>query len=199
MDYNEVERGVLNQLGRESFRHVNKDDIIKFAVMMPDLPPEHALKVLEQFPDFARLVSEAVDSIEKTHQSSLENNQHSQDQFHEACKELRAILKGELGRSDITSEERKHVLDLLMEVLRMESAKDSENKRFIDSMYGKVVLGVSLGVLTAFAFVGGKGAFEGAAKAASDRGIRSFTKSAKALAKGTAKATIDGAGKAIPK
>ncbi|MBU3689643.1 MAG: hypothetical protein B7C54_00200 [Acidimicrobiales bacterium mtb01] len=49
MDYNEAEREVLNHLGCESFSRVKKDDIIKVAAMMPELPPEHALRIIEQF------------------------------------------------------------------------------------------------------------------------------------------------------
>lgn len=174
MEYNEVERKVLNHLGRESFNHVRKDDIIKYAAMMPDLPPE-----------FTRFALEALDAIENAHQSSLEQNKHSQDRFHEACKEVRAILKGQLDRDDLGPEERRHILDLLMQILNLESAKDSENKQFLDSLFAKRALSVAGIVALGLVFVGGRAALESAAKAAADGGL-------KALAKGGAKAAIDG-------
>lgn len=142
VDYSEVEREVLKRLGRESFNHVKKDDIIQFAAMMPDLPPEHALKIIEQFPEFTRFASDALDTIENAHQSSLDHNKQSQEHFHEACREVRGVLRGELDRDDLSPEERRHVLDLLMQILNLESAKDSENKQFIESLNTKVGLSV---------------------------------------------------------
>ncbi|TEX48693.1 MAG: hypothetical protein B7C54_00205 [Acidimicrobiales bacterium mtb01] len=51
-----------------------------------------------------------------------------------------------------------------MQILSMESAKDSENKPFSDSRYAKVGLTVGGLVVGVLAFVGGKAAIEGAAK-----------------------------------
>jgi hypothetical protein len=160
VEYNELERKVLSQLGRESFNQVKKDDIIKFAAMMPDLPTEHVLKILEQFPEFTRFASEALDTIERAHQSALEHNKHSQDHFHEACKEVRAVLRGELDRDCLSPEERRHVLDLLTQILNLESAKDSENKQFISSLIQKVGITVGTVVLASLVFVGARAALE---------------------------------------
>ena len=192
VEYNEVERKVLKRLGRESFNHVTKDDIIKFGAMMPDLPPEQALKIIEQFPEFTRFASEALDNIENAHQSSLDHNKQSQEHFHEACQEVRAVLKGELDRDNLSPEERRHVLDLLMQILNLESAKDSENKQFIESLFTKVGLTVGGVVLAGLVFVGGRAALESAAKAAAESGV-------KAVARGGAKAAVEGVTKSLPK
>lgn len=125
--------------------------MLDLASMMPDMDKEVALKVIEQFPEFRTLAVNMLDVMEQRHESSLRHNKASQDKVHEAYRSVRAILEGELDR-DLDWDQRKFILEKLMETADREFEKDSENKNFIETTFGKVVTGVG-GVAVAAAFV----------------------------------------------
>ena len=155
---NEAE--VKRALDIESWRNLSKEKIVKFAAMMPDMDTEVALKIVEQFPVFKQFALDALEGIEKQHASTLGHNKSSQDQTHLAFQETRAILKNELNRESLTWDQRKYILELIVSLASLESEKDSENKRFLGSMFqkgGAIALGaLALGVV----FVGGKFALQ---------------------------------------
>lgn len=155
MKYNN-EVALMKALDIDSWRNLSKDKMIRFAAMMPDTDREVALKVIEQFPEFRTFALEALDVMQRQHESSLAHNKHSQDHVHRAYQEIREVLKRELDRESLGADERRYIYDLLMETANREFAKDSENKRLLDSMLGKVVVGGVAAILGAVAFIGGK-------------------------------------------
>lgn len=140
----------------ESWRNLSKDKMIRFAAMMPDMDREVALKIVEQFPAFKDFAMETVGVMERAQESALQNNKESQAQVHQAFQEIREILKGELAQEDLPWEQRKQILELILETGNKEFAKDTENKDFLKQiMKGVGVVAVSalaLGIV----FVGGK-------------------------------------------
>ena len=140
----------------DTWRNLSRDKMIKFVAMMPDMDKELALKVVEQFPDFKNFVSGALDVIGQRYESALNHNKQSQDNFHQSIRETREILKRELEKDDLTWEQKKHILDLIMETLKLESAKDSENKRFLDSLFGKVTLVTAAAIAVGATVLGGR-------------------------------------------
>lgn len=129
----------------DTWKNLSRDKMIKFIAMMPDMDKELALKVVEQFPDFKRFVSDALDVIEKRHESTLSHNSQSQENFYQAMREIREILKRELEKDNLTWDQKK-----------LEFAKDSENKRFLDSLFGRVTLVTAAGITVGAAVLGGK-------------------------------------------
>ncbi|MGO4459457.1 hypothetical protein AB4039_19495 [Streptomyces sp. M-16] len=150
------EDDVKQALGIDSWRNLSKEKMIRFAAMMPDMDTEVALKIVEQFPVFKDFAMGIVGVMEKAHESTLSANKKSQKYFHRACQEIRDILKRELDRGDLGWEERKYIIERIQETGRMEFEKDSENKRFLDGMLKKVVVGVGAVAALGVAFVGGK-------------------------------------------
>jgi hypothetical protein len=151
---NEVE--IMRALGIESWSGLSKENMIRFAAMMPDMDTEVALKIIEQFPAFKEFATEAVDTIEKAHESTLSANRRSQRHVHQAFQEIREILKAELGKGDLSWEEKKFLIEKIQETGKLEFQKDSENKQFLDSVLKKVVVGTIATVGLAVTFVGGK-------------------------------------------
>lgn len=151
---NEAE--IKEALEIDSWRNLSKDKMIRFAAMMPDMDREVAIKIVEQFPAFKEFAMETVNVMERAQESALEDNKQSQAQVHKAFQEIREILKGELSHEDLPWEERKHILELILETGNKEFAKDSENKDFLK----QIVKGVGVVALSALAlgivFVGGK-------------------------------------------
>lgn len=140
----------------DTWKNLSRDKLIKFVAMMPDMDKELALKVVEQFPEFKRFVSDALDVIEKRHESTLSHNKQSQEYYHQGIREIREILKRELENYNLAWDQRKFIIEKLMETAHLEFAKDSENKRFLDSMFGKVTLVAGAAIAVGAAVLGGK-------------------------------------------
>lgn len=152
---------IKKALAIDSWRNLSKDKMIQFAAMMPDMDTEVALKVVEQFPAFKAFALDALAIMEKRHESTLDRNKESQENAHRAYQEIRVILEGELSRGELSWEQRKYILELIMETGAREFAKDSENKLFLDNLFKKVAVAtvgvIGLGVV----FVGGKVLLQG--------------------------------------
>lgn len=151
---NEAE--IKRALGIESWRNLSKEKMMKFAVMMPDMDTEVALKIIEQFPEFKEFALMAVDVMERVHGTTLSANSKSQERVHQAFSEIRAILKDELQKDDLTWEQRKYLIDQIQETGRSEAKKDTENKQFLEGMAKKVLIGAGAAVALGVAFVGGR-------------------------------------------
>ena len=147
---------VKKALGIESFRNLSKENVMRFAAMMPDMDKEVALKVVEQFPEFKAFALEAINTIQAAQEKSLASNSESQARVHQAWSDVRAILKGQLDDDELTWEQKKDILDLIMETARQESAKDSENKQFLKDLTKYVAYGVAGVAAAAVVFVGGR-------------------------------------------
>jgi hypothetical protein len=51
------EESVKEALGITSRRNLSRQNVVKFAAMMPDMDKELAVKIVEQFPAFTKFVS----------------------------------------------------------------------------------------------------------------------------------------------
>ncbi|MFJ8955161.1 hypothetical protein ACIRO1_34195 [Streptomyces sp. NPDC102381] len=147
---------IMKALGIKSWRNLSKDKMVRFAAMMPNMDTEVALKIVEQFPAFKEFAKDAVSAVERAHQSTLSANNQSQEYVHWAWQEVRDILKDELGKDDLSREEKKFLIEQIQETARMQSQKDSENKRFLDGALKKVLVGATAAVALGVAFVGGR-------------------------------------------
>ncbi|MEW2632697.1 hypothetical protein AB0903_13820 [Streptomyces sp. NPDC048389] len=147
---------IKKALGIDSWRHLSKDKMVRFVAMMPDMSTEVALKIVEQFPAFKDFAKNAVDMMQKAHESTLTANERSQEHVHQAFREIREILSGELDKGDLTWEQRMYLLERIQETGRQQSQKDSENKKFLDGTLGKTLAGAGVLAALAVAFVGGR-------------------------------------------
>lgn len=134
------EAEVMKVLEIDTWRHLSKDKILQFAALVPEMDKEIALKVIEQFPEFRLFGIDALNVLEKEHAATLAANNESQTEVHNAYREVRGILAGELKRDDLAAEDRMIILDKVMETADREFEKDSENKRFLDSLYSKAAV-----------------------------------------------------------
>lgn len=145
------EEKVLKKLGIPDFRHMTKDGIIKFASMLPKMDPEVAKKALEQFPEFAKSTAEIVAYYKEAVTKAFEENTTSLMSFYAMCDNICDTLKKELEDNELTFEEKSIIIDKMIELAKMKAAKDTENKKFILEMVGKITLGVigAVGVVAA--------------------------------------------------
>lgn len=138
---------VLKKLNIEDFNCITLDKIGAFSSMLPQMDPEVAKKALEQFPEFAKTGKELISELHKTVDRILESNNKCVAQHYEGCYKILDILTEELNRENITLDEKKEIIERILEVNQMMSEIDTNNRNFMLKALG------ILGVATSFGFI----------------------------------------------
>lgn len=146
-----TEQQVLKKLKIEDFRHLTKDKVIAMASILDKTDPEVAKKALEQFPDFAKTMKEVLIEYRESIDIMLKENGNSVKAYYDSCDVVLSSLQKELDREEFTFENRKYIIDKMMEVNQLKGMKDSENKKFLAvlAMCGTVAVTVVAGTLAA--------------------------------------------------
>lgn len=146
-----TEQQVLKKLKIEDFRHLTKDKVIAMASMLDKMDPDVAKKALEQFPDFARTMKDILLEYKESLDNILKENGDSVKTYYDSCDVVLGTLQKELDRDELTFEDRKYIIDKMMEVNQMKGMKDTENKKFLASlaMCGVAAVTVVAGTLAA--------------------------------------------------
>jgi predicted phage gp36 major capsid-like protein len=127
------EEAVKEALGVTTWANASLQKLVKFAAILPSVSKDVALKVAEQLPEIRKTATRALASMEKAYEHTLKANNKSQKRVHEAYEDIRDVLKGQLAEGDLSWEQKKDIYDLLMDTGKEQFAKDSENKRALDS------------------------------------------------------------------
>ncbi len=141
-----TEQKVLRKLNIEDFRHLTKDKVITMASMLDKMDPEVAKKALEQFPEFSNTAKEMLVGYKDTLDKGLESNRESVQSYYDSCKSIIEVLQKQLDDENLSFEERKYIVDKMLEISRLMGEKDSENKKFIATM--AVVGATAVGIVT---------------------------------------------------
>ncbi len=129
-----TEQKVLKKLNIEDFRHLTKDKVITMASMLDKMDPEVAKKALEQFPEFATTTKEMLNEYKEILDKGLETNKESVQIYYDSCNSIIVSLQKQLEDEHLFFEDRKYIIDRMLDVSRMMGEKDSENKKFIATM-----------------------------------------------------------------
>lgn len=145
-----TEQKVLKKLGIQDFRHLTKDKVITMASMLDKMDPEVAKKAIEQFPDFSTTMKEILQDYKESLNRAQQSNDESVKSFYDSCDTIISALQKELEKDNYTFEEKKYIIDKMMEVNKLKGEKDSENKRFIATMalFSAAAVTVVAGVLS---------------------------------------------------
>lgn len=145
-----AERKVLKKLGIEDFRHLTKDKVITMTSMLDKMDPEVAKKAIEQFPNFSDTMREILHDYKESLDQAQKANAESVKSFYDSCDSVIRSLQKELDRADQTFEERKYIIEKMVEINKMKEDKDSENKKFIAAMalFGIAAVGIVAGALS---------------------------------------------------
>lgn len=144
-----TEQKVLNELGIADFTQLTKEKVITMASMLDKMEPDVAMKALDQFPEFAATAKDMLTGYKDTLDKGLETNKDSVQSYYDSCNLIIESLQKQLDEGDLSFEEKKYVVDKMLEVSKMMGEKDSENKKFICTLVaiGAAALGfVAAGV-----------------------------------------------------
>ena len=119
---------------------------MEFVSLIPNMDKEVAIKIIEQYPAFAKLSEAMVAQLNKMCDTALEKNEESQRLTIQAYKQILDELSNQLHMEDISKEEREKITKQMIEIADKISVKDTENKAFIDKM-AKYSTGFAIGVV----------------------------------------------------
>ena len=125
-----TEKQVLKKLNIPDFRHLSKDNIMSFVSMIDKMDPDVAKKALEQFPDFAKVAIDGLNSLKDTVSKALDDDKENANRFFNMCDTVIDAIKLAMSDGEVTFEEKKYCIDKMQEIVKMASEKDSEGKKF---------------------------------------------------------------------
>ena len=146
-----TEQQVLKKLKIDDFRHLTKDKVVAMASMLDKMDPEVAKKALEQFPEFSKTMKEVVVEYKESLNKILSENGDSVRAYYDACDMVLSSLQKELDKDDLSFDEKKYIIDKMLEVTQMKGMKDTENKKLLAAlgMCATVAVTVVAGTLAA--------------------------------------------------
>lgn len=89
--------------------------------MLDRMEPETAQKVIEQFPQFLDTMKEILLDFDKVLDKTLDKNSESVNSFYESCNTTILSLQKLLEKEDLEFEERKYIIDKIIEMNKMKS------------------------------------------------------------------------------
>ena len=111
------------------------------------MQPDVAKKVLEQFPQFAKMTFEVLKDYKVFMEKTLDENSASSKQCFVIYNVVMDALKSCLAKDELPFEEKKYYIDKMMKIAKMAENKDAENKGFNSKM-------IWLGTVAVFTVVG---------------------------------------------
>lgn len=151
-----TEQKVLQRLNIDDFRHLTKDKVIMMASMLDKMDPEVAKKAIEQFPEFAKTMTEILSEQKKALGDVVEANERSVKSVYDSADDIISSLQDELKKDDLSFDEKKYIIQTMMELQNMKQQKDSENKRFLAVIAACATVAVGIATVGLQVALGGK-------------------------------------------
>lgn len=150
------EREALEKLGVNSFREIGKEKVLNLISMIPDMEPEVAMKVLEQFPQYVTLATKAIAEYKDNIKNSLESADARLEDVLRGRLMLIERLSKILEKESVTLEETREIASIIKEFCDANDEALEKHRSFMKEMAemaGLVVVGT---IVTAVAILGGR-------------------------------------------
>lgn len=140
------EEQVKDALQISKFSELSKDKIMEFVSLIPNMDKEVAIAIINQFPAYADSANNMVAQLNDMCDNVIKDNNSSQKDAVEAYKVILQDLSELLKKEDISKEERDEITEKMILVADKISAKDTENKDFLNGIikYGVPIVGGAL-------------------------------------------------------
>ena len=131
---------VLKKLGISDISQLTKEKFLDFIAMYDRVDPEVAMKLLEQYPEFAKTMYSIFADYKANTSEVLKYQSESVMECHSKCTMMMEALKNELDK-EIPFEEKKYYIETMKWVIEKTQEIDKDNKFFLDSSQGRFLLG----------------------------------------------------------
>lgn len=144
--YMATENEVKKALAIDSFRNMSKEKIMEFVSAIPNMDKDVAIKIIEQFPAYTESANNMLAQLNVMCSNAMKENGESQKEAIEAYKKILDDLGELLKKEAITVEARMKITEQMITVADRISAKDTENKDFLNGIikYGVPIIGGAL-------------------------------------------------------
>lgn len=148
--YNNEEQ-IKKGLKIKTWRELSKDKFIQYLKLAPNIDKEVHLKILEQVPNFVSLTTE----ISKGALSVAEKNKETTSEMLDILKEVITSFTDLSKQENISSEERRFIIENTIRIAEIINQMDERNKGFLKEVlkvvgwlgaFAIIVLGVVFGV-----------------------------------------------------
>lgn len=151
-----TEKGVLAYLGIPDFRHMNKDTVMRFASIVNDVNPEVTKRVIDQYPQFASVLNEALEEDKELARRAIESNDSSMRDCAAASSRVFDGYDELLKNPNYSFEQKMQVLSRMEAESERSREKDSENKQFLLEQQKLRMAALVVVSAASFLFLGGK-------------------------------------------
>lgn len=140
------EEQVKDALQINKFSEISKDKIMEFVSLIPNMDKEVAISIINQFPAYADAANNMVGQLNVMCENVIKDNNSSQKDAVQAYQLILSELAELLKQEDITNEERDAITEKMIMVADKISAKDTENKEWLNGIikYGAPIVGGAL-------------------------------------------------------
>ncbi len=140
------ENEVKKALDIDNFRNMTKDKIMEFVSAIPNMDKEVAIKIIEQFPTYTESANNMLEQLNKMCNNAMKENGESQIEVIGAYKKILDDLGELLKKDTMSAEERSQITEQMIIIADRISAKDTENKKFLNEIikYGVPIIGGAL-------------------------------------------------------
>ena len=149
------EQKVLKQLKIDNFRKLSKDTVMKFASSINQMDPEVAKKALEQFPEFATVVKEAITEYKEAAIDVVSKGNEDHKELISMIKSEYQILLEMLNDDNLTVDEKIKILDRVDELQNKVSKENKEMRNYRLKDLGGLFTTIGVGILVLASTLGG--------------------------------------------
>ena len=125
-----TEQEVLDKFGWKDFRNMNSRDLVKFVSSLPDMDREVAIKCIEQFPEFSKYGGKVLEIITKNFEVTVKTNKDLADEVIQTYRDILDSLKKELRKRTLTSDDRRKVTEMMVDVADRIAEIDRSHQHF---------------------------------------------------------------------
>ena len=127
------EEDVKHMLGIENFRQLDKKTTIEFISSISQMDPEVAVKALEQFPELGKIALGIAKENREALVAAFEANDKSSAAALASIDSIIAALSKELDKDELTTEERKLIIDTLSKLAAEIKDIHKSNQKFFEA------------------------------------------------------------------
>lgn len=151
---------VMKKLGVESLDNLSAEQMYTLGIELPNVSDEVRKKLIDTVPGLQKFLGEAMNAAEKVASESIAARGAEAPHVHEAYKDARRILDGELKRSDLTEERRERLIEEVIKTADKQAvfaqANSAAGERTAKAVANTGLNYALLGAATALLLAGGQ-------------------------------------------
>ena len=125
-----TETEVLHRLDIPDFRHLTKDKVIELFSLYPQMDPEVAKHAIEQFPQFAKTMSDIAKEYSELSKKVLEEDQKDSKKFYDICESIINALNAEMNNMELPFDQKKEYFEQMQRVVGMLNTRRNQDQNF---------------------------------------------------------------------